>query len=244
MIRAALEFLNGLKPVALHEIDGKQFSTEQLVKVPTEFSKPIVPAIEINSLTGIVDFINENVDKIKLDETVIHVENYDSVHLISKTFGDKFQRHSYISAGIKHVLEGGFAYGHQYEIENFIIAMQTHFVPSKTIDDILNYLACIKVTGSSEIKDTGVAQNMTVKTHVGSAQVEDRDVPNPVTLQPYRTFLELEQPESKFVFRLKGNEGFPTCSIHEADSGKWKLDAIKSIKLWLIEQEIKIPIIA
>ena len=32
---------------------------------------------------------------------------------------------------------------------------------------------------------------------------ENKTVPNPVGLAPYRTFTEIGQPESKFVLRLK-----------------------------------------
>ena len=49
----------------------------------------------------------------------------------------------------------------------------------------------------------------------------DVKVPNPVTLRPFRTFIEVEQPESKFIFRMR--EG-GRCAIFEADGahGSWR----------------------
>ncbi|PFR65873.1 hypothetical protein COK29_26730, partial [Bacillus cereus] len=54
--------------------------------------------------------------------------------------------------------------------------------------------------------------------------------PNPVSLQPYRTFVEVEQPKSNFIFRMKDG---PRCSIHEADGGAWKLQAMNNIEDYL-----------
>ncbi|MEB9782308.1 hypothetical protein P4K16_30685, partial [Bacillus cereus] len=62
---------------------------------------------------------------------------------------------------------------------------------------------------------------------------------NPVQLSPYRTFVEVEQPESKFVFRMR--EG-ARCGLFEADGGAWKLEAMNNIKEYLKEalaQEIE-----
>lgn len=58
-------------------------------------------------------------------------------------------------------------------------------------------------------------------------------VPNPVKLRPYRTFTEVEQPESEFVFRMKNYDGSVGCAIFEADGGAWKNRAMKNIKEYL-----------
>ncbi|MGV8103295.1 hypothetical protein ACE15I_33430, partial [Bacillus thuringiensis] len=80
-------------------------------------------------------------------------------------------------------------------------------------------------------------QAVTVKTGVASRG--NAKVPNPVQLSPYRTFVEVEQPESKFVFRMR--EG-ARCGLFEADGGAWKLEAMNNIKEYLKEalaQEIE-----
>ncbi|MED3469309.1 hypothetical protein P4485_32040, partial [Bacillus thuringiensis] len=75
------------------------------------------------------------------------------------------------------------------------------------------------------IEDDGVSQAVTVKT--GTATRGQAKVPNPVELMPYRTFVEVEQPESRFVFRMR--EG-ARCGLFEADGGAWKLEAMNNIK--------------
>lgn len=70
----------------------------------------------------------------------------------------------------------------------------------------------------------------------GNAGKEDVIVPNPVTLRPYRTFLEVEQPESKFIFRIReGSDGQPMFKLVEADAGLWKYEAVDAIKKYLTE---------
>ena len=47
-----------------------------------------------------------------------------------------------------------------------------------------------------------------------------------VMLRPFRTFLEVEQPESEFLLRVDPDEGI---GFFEADGGIWKLEAKKNI---------------
>lgn len=59
-----------------------------------------------------------------------------------------------------------------------------------------------------------------------------------VKLKPYRTFYEVEQPESEFLLRLSddGKVGF-----FEADGGMWEMTARRTIKEYLekaLEKEI------
>lgn len=63
-------------------------------------------------------------------------------------------------------------------------------------------------------------------------------VPNPVTLRPYRTFLEAEQPSSAFVFRISDRNGEPSFKLIEAEGGLWKNVAMQNIKKYL-EQRLK-----
>ena len=60
-------------------------------------------------------------------------------------------------------------------------------------------------------------------------------VPNPVTLCPYRTFLEVEQPESQFVFRIK-DEGGVQFKLVEAEGGMWKNEAMHLIKNYFLSE--------
>ena len=77
----------------------------------------------------------------------------------------------------------------------------------------------LKVSGNVEAKttanygDDGISQKTTIKQ--GIASKTDVIVPNPVTLVPYRTFLEVEQPPSEFVFRIRDINSEPAFKLME-----------------------------
>ena len=87
------------------------------------------------------------------------------------------------------------------------------------------------ITSEAKVQtmDDGVSQDVTVKKGIQKEGWEM--VPNPVSLAPYRTFSEVDQPESNFVLRVKANG--PTCALYEADGGAWKAAAMHNIAAYL-----------
>ncbi|MDC4242713.1 hypothetical protein NE398_21585, partial [Clostridium tertium] len=115
--------------------------------------------------------------------------------------------------------------------EQFNIMLQSAFVDVGTKSALLKYTGLIQDEAVKTTGDDGVSQQVTVKT--GVASVGQAIVPNPVELAPYRTFPEVEQPISKFIFRMQ--EG-PKAAIYEADGGAWRNKAILNIKEYLQEE--------
>ena len=72
--------------------------------------------------------------------------------------------------------------------------------------------------------DNGVTQ--TVEARQGVALNAVVEIKPRVMLRPFRTFLEVEQPESEFLLRVEPDEGI---GFFEADGGIWKLEAKKNI---------------
>ena len=54
-----------------------------------------------------------------------------------------------------------------------------------------------------------------------------------VALRPYRTFLEVEQPESEFLLRVDAEEG---VGLFEADGGMWVQTAKRRIAAYFEEK--------
>ncbi len=138
-----------------------------------------------------------------------------------------------------------FAFDRFMDVEQFIISLQSQFVQDDNTAKILAVVGNITENGERRTMDDGTSQSVT--TRQGLARVGETMVPNPVTLRPYRTFAEIEQPESRFVLRLKGGkEGkMPAVALFEADGGAWKLEAIANIEKWLAGNiNESIPIIA
>jgi len=62
---------------------------------------------------------------------------------------------------------------------------------------------------------------------------------NPVTLRPWRTFRDINQPASEFVVRLdskRGRDGDTQVALFEADGAQWKYQAMAYIDEYLTLQ--------
>lgn len=227
MLKEALQYLIEIGKPKVLDVDGYKFSTEYLKLVTEPKAKPLV----VNTLSALIDYIQCNCDHRYRDGNnfLVHVVAHDRVELVSELYNDA-ERDVFMVA---QAFQPRFAFDQYYGLENFIIAMQACFMKNDDVEKILKVVGNIKDETITQWGDDGVTQSVTAKT--GIATVDQVPVPNPVSLAPYRTFIEIEQPESEFVFRMRqGNRG-PECALFEADGGAWKLKAIESIKTYLLE---------
>ncbi len=114
-----------------------------------------------------------------------------------------------------------------------MIELQANFQKNEELELVLKAVGNIEKRNGQEYSDDGCSQVATMKT--GIATKADVIVPNPVELIPFRTFQEVGQPASKFVFRI-GDKEVPAFKIVEAEGGIWKNEAISNIKAFLTEQ--------
>lgn len=131
-----------------------------------------------------------------------------------------------------------FSFGKYYSSEEFVINVMSKFIGNENFgeqtndkDIILKFAGTVETGTVANYGDDGVSQKATIQQTVTSK--EDVIVPNPVHLIPYRTFLEVEQPCSNFVFRIRDTGREPEIALFEADGGAWKIDAMKSINEYL-----------
>lgn len=231
-IKDAIKYLVDLgeeaaKPEVI-EIAGKTYCTKSMTRYgKEEMAVPLTAC----SLSSLLEYLNNSKEELR-DHMIIHVESPTHVRLIS---GLTKERNRECLFEVK-TNPNGFSFDRYYDQENFIINMQTAFEQTNETALIL------KVSGNVENKtvanygDDGTSQKATISK--GIAGREDVIVPNPVSLRPYRTFLEVEQPESKFIFRIREDgSGAPEFKLVDADGGLWKYDAVRNIK-WYIENNI------
>ena len=225
--REALEYLVNLgeKKEPIIELDQGTFSRVSLNRV----TEPVASKLTVSTLTGLVDYIKTNVDKLE-GKLLIQVKSPEEVTLYSPLNADR-EREKYVSA--EAILPNNVVYDRFLDTERFNIMLQSAFVDDEDKAKLLKYTALITDDTVKNFGDDGISQKVTVKT--GVASVSDAVVPNPVTLAPFRTFPEVEQPESKFIFRMK--EG-PSAALFEADGGAWRNKAILNIKAYL-EKELE-----
>jgi hypothetical protein len=130
-------------------------------------------------------------------------------------------------------------------VEEFLIKLNSMFIETTELFNLIKYVSKLVVNNSISTEDDGISQTCTLKKGVSSALVEAKTAPAKIILSPMRTFAEIAQPKSLFLFRMKtDSQGTPSCALFEADGGAWKLEAMQSIKYWLIENIKDVPVIA
>jgi hypothetical protein len=225
MIKEAMAYLLDLKRPELVEMGERIYSTSQLHPM----KEPVPNPLEIHTLTGLVDYIGRNPDGLVLNDILIHVAGHDRVSVCSRLFGQFRQRATMVE--VVPPKGNPYPFGNWLDIETFVIELQTKFVPSDTTRALLTLVSNIKEERVSQSKDDGISQTVVAK--MGISLVQEVSVPNPVFLRPYRTFHEVAQPVSPYVFRLRTSDKLPQCSLHEADGGGWKQEAINLIEGYL-----------
>ena len=215
------------------EVDGITYATRNLTPI---IHDPHPDNMSITTLTGLVDYLKTNVDELNKEDLIVRVNSHSSVQIISKFAGMNCSRAHFLSAG----LDRGycdFSFDQYQNHEDFIVNCLSKFEQTDDMKLILQYVGNLQAGAVTERVDDGVTQNATMKTTNGS-RMANVDMKSRVTLTPFRTFREIEQPSSEFVFRLQNRENsegamVPTCALFESDGSKWKLDAIESIRDYL-----------
>ncbi len=237
MIKEAIEKILSLGQFTADELKGREYSIGPTGIIPIK--PPKAETLSINTLTGIADFIEETIK----GREMIHVVDHKKVDVLDLEYVDGWLTRSiHLSAVHSSPV---FAFGNYYPLEDFMIALQAMFIQDENTAGILKIIGNLKDESVKQIADNGITQTVSAK--VGITMAENVPLPNPVTLRPYRTFMEVEQPASTFVFRMHSGRGTgqpPTCALFESDGRMWSLTAIKSIKGWLAEKIPGIKIIA
>ena len=229
-LREAMNFLVQLADEArephVSEIAGKTYCDKNLTRYGKE---EIAQPLTATSLSSLIDYINGKQEELR-GSMIIHVESPTKVRLISGLTKERNREELFRVT----TNPNGFEFDYAYDQERFIINMQTAFKQTDETALILTVAGNVESKTVANYGDDGTSQKATISK--GIAGKEDVLVPNPVILRPYRTFLEVEQPESKFIFRIKeGNDGQPFFKLIEADGGIWKYEAVASIKEYLQE---------
>lgn len=213
------------------EYGGRLFVDKDMDPLPCE---PIVrDALRTSSLSSIVDYITQEVDAPALarGRLIIHVEGSKAVTVYRELNEDK-HRDCLVSAS---PVVSSFPFGRFMDVESFIINLQANFVQDENTAALLAFVGSVKTDTGVAQDDDGVTQKVTARS--GVSLVTSAKVPNPIPLRPYRTFPEVEQPQSPFVFRVKAEErAGVSMALFEADGKAWEHTAICSIRGYFKEK--------
>lgn len=217
------------------DINGRKYRRRGYEAV----TEPTVNVLSTHTLQGIVDAVTSEFEPKTGENPYIHISGPTEVYLQTQAFGPFLQRHVLIES---EAYVTDFRFGGEYDTEQFIIALNSQFIQNDDRDVILKLSSRITKETSGTLSDDGISQKMEVKQ--GISMREKVEVQNPFSLKPYRTFPEIEQPTSDFIFRVRDQGGHVTCSLHEADGAKWKIEAIESIKEFFANKLPDLPVIA
>lgn len=231
MIKEALKYIVGMGKAEIHTIGEQAYSDKPLHLIEGETAD----AMTVQTLSSLVDYLKSEFSNEDTRDNNILVHVLSPTHVIAQSaLNSNKERNEYIQA-VAPIPQ--FYFDNWYGTEEFNIKLQSCFVKNDDRDVMLKVVGNIQEDNVKNVSDDGISQAVVAK--VGVASVGNVEVPNPVSLAPYRTFVEVDQPESDFIFRMKNG---PQCALFEADGGKWKLEAINNIKTYLVlslEKEIE-----
>jgi len=219
MIRDAINKIEEMAAPITYQIGDKTFASDDLVEI-----RPIVDSpsqVSLFSLDGIVKMIVSEAKKLP-SPIFIQIKAYNEVRAFSTYGDDRFTRHELCKAtpnDIPGFKEGWWSY------EQAMIALRSIFEQTDDTEYLLGLLSKITDENSVTTEDNGLSQSVQVRQ--GIQMVGRETVKSRVKLRPYRTFLEIQQPESEFLVRVK--EG-GQIGLFEADGGMWKLGAREGIR--------------
>lgn len=221
MDKTAVEKIVELGAPNLIEEYGRVYSDKPLSVV----QQPTCSTLEFHTLDGLINTIKREYEDFEryllidvYDESTVVV--YSSLH----TFSDRKREKPYIvNAECVDI-----PFNRPVDYENMMITLKSKFVETPELLELVKLLGSITEENSATASDDGFTQNVVVRK--GIAMKENKMVKPIVKLKPYRTFNEVDQPESEFLLRL--SEG-GYVSLYEADGGAWKLQARKNVAEYL-----------
>src|SRR5579871_71149 len=228
------------------EQDGLTYVDKNL----TLLAPKVAPLVACSTLQGLVDLIAAGVDEIDQTDALLVIDDPRNLSLVSNK-GDEFGcRKTFASCSYPKECST-FQFGAWMKPESFIIGVQQGFQRVKIENDDgkfapdLDYVLGIasKITASNSVdhEDDGIAQRVAVKQ--GVALKAEAVLKPLVNLAPYRTFAEIDQVVSTFVFRVRIQGEEVNLALFEGDGGRWRLAAVAAIKAWLSGKVGTIPII-
>lgn len=225
-LKETIQYIVGLSEPHIQYIGGETYSDKTLHRIS---HNPNAEPIKLNTLSSLITYICSNVDEFHA-KVIVHVQSPTRVQMYSALDADR-ERETFVEV---NALLPSFAFDQFMEHEKFCIALQSKFIDTGDRAILLKFAGTVEAGSVAEYGDDGVSQKATIKTGI-TAKAEAL-VPSPAVLAPYRTFLDIPQPESSFIFRMKQDkyDGIQ-CAIFEADGGAWKMQAVSDIKKYLSE---------
>ena len=214
------KFINRIVELAApktYEIDGHTYSSDSLRRIDPPKYKP--EPINVTGLDSVCKLVQNEAKKVGR-KIFIRVAAYNKVSVFS-TYDDQYER-AYLyrcEADTPSVTVDRYL-----SYEKAVIELRSLYIPNEGTNYLLSLLGSITSESKVTSSDNGVTQSVEAKSGIALAQKVN--IKPRVSLKPFRTFVEVEQPESEFLLRISGNG---EIGLYEADGGVWKLEATRNV---------------
>lgn len=216
MLAKMIDKIVSLKETKIFEIGGQTYADASLTRIPPHVDRP--DCISVSGLDSICKLIRTELEKVGTT-IMVQVKSNDTVEVMTTYLSDFSRNTLYRAKADAPGLYTGFR-----GREVALIELRSLCIPNEGTAYLLDLLSRMTNENSVSTNDNGVTQ--TVKARQGVALNALIEIKPRVMLRPFRTFLEVEQPESEFLLRVDPDEGI---GFFEADGGIWKLEAKKNI---------------
>ena len=231
MLKEFVEYLVGLDKPEIHNAGELEYTNRPL----TLITPPAKARFQCSTLQALADLV----DSVKSGDVVAHITSPTEVQLVDADCDAWGRRHLFAEAEFPDGI-AKFPFGSWLSPEDFIIKAQSCFQRVKVenddgtmaqdLDYVLKCASDIRAESTVANKDDGLAQRVAMQAGVLMAET----VLKPrVNLAPFRTFAEIDQVISLFIFRAKFEGSNVKLALFEADGGRWRLAAVAAIKSWL-----------
>lgn len=226
MLKEFVEKLESMVAPTLFHVDGRTYSSERLCRIDPPRYRP--ESIDVSGLDSICKLVR-NEAELTADKIFVRVADYNRVEVFT-IYDDQMTR-SYLyrcKADTPSITVNRFN-----PYENAVIELRSLYIPNEGTEYLLKLLSSITSESKVVSTDNGVTQTVEAKQGIAMSQMVQ--VKPRVSLKPFRTFLEVGQPESEFLLRIS-EDG--KIGLYEADGGVWKLEATRNVARYF-ESELK-----
>ena len=189
---------------------------DEIARIPPHVDRP--ECITVSGLDGVCKLIRTEMEKVGVT-ILVQAKSYKTVEVMTTYLPDFSRNALYRAEADVPGLRTGFR-----DRETALIELRSLFIPNDGTAYLLDLLSRITDEKSVSSKDNGVTQ--VVEARQGVALNAVVEVKPRVLLRPFRSFLEVEQPESEFLLRVDADKGI---GFFEADGGVWRLEAKRNI---------------
>lgn len=217
MLKTFVEKLTELATPKTYETETSVYASKDLAFIEDKKRRP--RCIDVTGLDSICKLVRNEAGHIGR-QIFVRVSDYREVSVFTTLDSDEERFYLYkCAADTPSVTMGRFL-----PYENAVIEIRSLYIPTPDTDYLLKLLASVSTESKVTSSDNGVTQKVEAKAGIALSTLVE--VKPRVVLKPFRTFVEVDQPESEFLLRIsdKGEIG-----LFPADGGVWKLEATRNV---------------